>query len=598
MTRQEFLALHPFPKDFAAEKRLDWFWTFDAKVSPETLWPVLADSSRLNRALGLAEMTFEDRGGVLWGTSRPAGIHHEWVEVPWNWVVGQWQEALRVYTRGFSKAVYAAVHLEPIATGTRVYVYFGAVPRGPIGAIALKVGFPSVEHGYRRVIDALAENPKARPAMLTVRLKTALAPDAEARLAGVHEALKKLDLDRACVDALVDWVRTGDELDLHRIQVRERARAWRLDEDQVLKVFLHATRLGLLELSWDAVCPHCRGATEGHQHLGQMKKEARCAACAIDFGTDTAESVEITFQVHPSVRQIVKRMFCSAEAGTKAHVQVQKLVPAGGRASLVAVLPAGRYRLRVHGEKRYEFLDVGAGATTLDLVNDSSTDRRYVLEVAQWNDLALRPGRLLSFAEFRDLFGEEYLSADVQLAIGEQTILFTDIVGSTAMYAQRGDPAAFVEVKKHFTDVFAIVAKHRGAVVKTIGDAAMAAFNDPLDAVKASKDIHDCFHPARVDLPTRLRISINTGPCIAVRLNTAIDYFGHTVNIAAKLQGLAEAWQTAISEAVFSAPGVAAWLKEQQAALEDVRFASKAINAPIAVKRWSVYPLTAPSPAS
>src|SRR3990167_1615178 len=106
------------------------------------------------------------------------------------------------------------------------------------------------------------------------------------------------------------------------------------------------------------------------------------------------------------------------------------------------------------------------------------------------------------------------------------------------MYAERGDPVAFVEVKKHFEVVFAIVRKHRGAVVKTIGDAVMAAFNEPLDAIKAAHAIHEAFPPNGGPLAIRLRISINTGTCIAVRLNAAIDYFGHAVNLAAKLQAL------------------------------------------------------------
>ena len=70
---------------------------------------------------------------------------------------------------------------------------------------------------------------------------------------------------------------------------------------------------------------------------------------------------------------------------------------------------------------------------------------------------------LLGFQEFRDLFSEEYIGADVKLAVGEQTLLFTDVVGSTAFYASRGDPAAFVEIKKHFDEVFAIVAASTAA---------------------------------------------------------------------------------------------------------------------------------------
>ena len=59
------------------------------------------------------------------------------------------------------------------------------------------------------------------------------------------------------------------------------------------------------------------------------------------------------------------------------------------------------------------------------------------------------------------------------------------------------------------------------------------------DAVRCSRAIHDRFPPNCTHSVARLRISLNTGPCIAVKLNANIDYFGGTVNVAAKLQSLA-----------------------------------------------------------
>jgi class 3 adenylate cyclase len=226
----------------------------------------------------------------------------------------------------------------------------------------------------------------------------------------------------------------------------------------------------------------------------------------------------------------------------------------------------------------------------LELVNDGDEERMFTVEQATWSDHALRPGQLFGFHEFRDLFSEEYIGADVRLGVGEHTILFTDVVGSTAFYATRGDPAAFIEIKKHFDEVFAIVANHRGAVVKTIGDAVMATFGDPLDAVCASEKIHETFYPTRADTPIRLRISLNTGSCIAVRFNANADFFGGTVNIAAKLQALAETCQIAMSEVTYQAPGVAAYLDERGAQLETVAYTSKALPVPIAARRWTVHP--------
>jgi class 3 adenylate cyclase len=226
---------------------------------------------------------------------------------------------------------------------------------------------------------------------------------------------------------------------------------------------------------------------------------------------------------------------------------------------------------------------------TLKFANPNGEPTRFAVERTTWSHDALRPGLLLSFQEFRDLFSEEYIGADVKLAVGEQTLLFTDVVGSTAFYASRGDPAAFVEIKKHFDEVFAIVGNNRGAVVKTIGDAVMATFVNPVDALRASRQIHQAFHPQREDTPIRLRISLNTGPCIAVRLNANADFFGGTVNIAAKLQVLAEAYQIAMSEATYRSPGVPELLSELGATLEDLTYESKALREVVRVKRWTVF---------
>jgi len=74
-----------------------------------------------------------------------------------------------------------------------------------------------------------------------------------------------------------------------------------------------------------------------------------------------------------------------------------------------------------------------------------------------------------------------------------------------------------------------------------------------------------------------------------VRLNTDIDYFGHTVNIAAKLQALAEQWQIAMTLATYEAPQVAAYLLSEGAQLEDLEYRSKAVPEGVRVKRWTLF---------
>ncbi|MDB4959412.1 MAG: Adenylate cyclase [Myxococcales bacterium] len=608
LTKAQILELHPWPAEFAKDKKIDRLWVFDLPGTPAALWPWISDTSRMNRALGTAEMTFVEKAGKRFGSSKAGGVKHEWLEVPWNWVVEQWLTSLRIYERGFMRVNFAIHRLEPIPSGTRVYLYYGVVPRGALGAAAIRIGFPTIERAYKRILPALAKQlDMPRPEILQLP-PPPLEEESEARLRKGRDQLLADGLPAKVVDALIDFIRTGDDADLHRIQIRERARVWKVPENDLLRVALHATRGGLLDLSWDTICPHCRGVRDENSALSSLKAASHCEVCEVTFGTDTPEAVEVTFRVHPSIREVPEKLYCSAEPSTKDFIRVQHTLGPGAKATLKPKLEPGRYTVWA-GHRGGWYIDVDdAGADTLTwedhpegtvikttsmptvhFENDSDQPERFSIERVQWKDDALRPGMLLSFQDFRDLFSEDYIGADVKLAVGEQTLLFTDVVGSTAFYAVRGDPSAFVEIKKHFDEVFAIVVKNRGAVVKTIGDAVMATFVNPVDAIRASQQIHNTFHPKRTDTPIRLRISLNTGPCIAVRLNSNADFFGGTVNIAAKLQALAEGYQIAMSEATYRGAGVAEFLAEQQVMLETLEYTSKALPAPVSVKRWTVY---------
>jgi class 3 adenylate cyclase len=398
-------------------------------------------------------------------------------------------------------------------------------------------------------------------------------------------------------------------MDLYRIQIRPLARRWDMDEFTLLSAFLKATRAGLLQMSWDVICPHCRGVRSEVKTLGEVPSRGECKACGIDFDTDGENSIEITFHVHPSIRAVEQVFYCSAEPAKKAHIKLFQLVPPKGTLRVPTRLGPGRYRLRTASERTYRLLEVRSDAQaselrwaadaanvppvhpdpTLTLVNDHDAERSFTLEESGWSDDALRPSQLLSFQDFRDLFTEEYLGSDVQLSVGRQTIFFSDVVGSTRLYATRGDPGAFADVKRHFTEVYDVVKKHHGAIVKTIGDAAMAAFPSPLEALRASRELQERLPPEREDLQIRVRISLNTGPCIAVNLNTNMDYFGNTVNLAAKLQACASAGQIAFPAEVLEHPGVRELLEKEGASTEEIVFDTPTVGRPLNVIRWDAF---------
>jgi class 3 adenylate cyclase len=151
--------------------------------------------------------------------------------------------------------------------------------------------------------------------------------------------------------------------------------------------------------------------------------------------------------------------------------------------------------------------------------------------------------RLLTNQTFRDIYRTDTLAIGQRLKILSLTFLFSDLKGSTELYERVGDLVAFDLVRAHFQVLNEIVAAEAGAVVKTIGDAVMATFPTPDRALAAALRMREAMgglNHARNGEDLLLKIGIHEGPCLAVVLNDRQDYFGTTVNIAARVQALAD----------------------------------------------------------
>jgi len=209
----------------------------------------------------------------------------------------------------------------------------------------------------------------------------------------------------------------------------------------------------------------------------------------------------------------------------------------------------------------------------LKLVNPETEAIAVVVEKIAEDPLALRPSELFNLQQFRDLFSEESIASGLKLEVGHQTLLFTDIVGSTRLYRELGDTKAFNVVHAHFVVLQEIIGSRSGAVVKTIGDATMAAFQRPEDALEAALEIQKRFpgnHEHKV--PLTLRISLHRGICLAVRLQANIDYFGDAVNYTAKMQTVVSSGQIGLSHDFASQSGIADRLKTLGPAVEKTPF--------------------------
>jgi class 3 adenylate cyclase len=219
-----------------------------------------------------------------------------------------------------------------------------------------------------------------------------------------------------------------------------------------------------------------------------------------------------------------------------------------------------------HNVRFHQFGQIAAGKVRIEITN--TTPRRSTLWTLNFNEENaprtpplgpfLSGKQLFNTQTFLDLFRSEVVSNEEGLGVQDITVLFTDLKGSTALYEKIGDPQAFFLVRQHFDALGRVVNRHKGAIVKTIGDAVMATFLNPLDAVQAAIEMLAAIEDFNKGIAEKmvLKIGVHRGHSIVVTLNDRLDYFGQTVNIAARVQSLAEAGEVYITQDIYKSPGV------------------------------------------
>ena len=586
-------------------KEFHYRWEWQLQSSPEELWPLLADTNRFNRDTGVPEVenVTGDGGGRLTNSRRrlrlfKLGMAVEWEEQPFEWIRPYRFGVLRRYIKGPVAELRVQAELTPKPEGGTHLVYqVWAQPRTALGltAIPAQVGFlsrRSFDAAIRRY-DKLAASDKPS---LSTRGQVNFAPGGRARLSALCEKLCSQGASSEIVTRLAEMIEHTDDLTLRRIRSHALADYWGVPRRDVLEVCLWATRTGLLDLQWDLICPHCRGAKQRSASLSGIRSQVYCDNCNIDFRVSFDQTVELTFRPNPAIRIIEGREYCVGGPQVTPHIVAQQLIAPNETRRLTLPLETGRYRLRNLELPTGQFIQVAAdGAAeahlratetgwsddelrlalmpTLHLENATGSEQLFILERMAWSDQAATAAEVTALQVFRDLFANEALRPGEQISVGTLTVLFTDLRGSTQLYREIGDAPAFGRVMSHFDVLREAIAGEDGALVKTIGDAVMAVFRHPAAALRAIvKAQAQLASPPEGALPLRLKVGIHAGPCIAVTLNDRLDYFGCTVNMAARLEGLSTGEDVILSDAAYADPEVADMLADPRQRLSATPF--------------------------
>lgn len=437
-------------------------------------------------------------------------------------------------------------------------------------------------------------------------------------------AVLKQTADPAVAGAILHLIENGADRDLNRINLLDFSRKTGLDEEKVIAGFLHASRLGMFDLGWNVLCPGCGGVLDAHDTLKSLRHDDyNCALCAAGYEASVDEQVEVAFTVSPRVRRIgahdphtlplweyYRQMFWSSgidlneetfERLTEEVTLEAIELPAGDKAVISLQLPKefiivfepvthAAHFIDVQGQPTKERQQLSMVFSKVHSPTGTTVMRPGPLRLTLENQSGLRalPGvwvaghalhemlgkrkpiltakRVLSNQTFRDLYKADNLSMDQRLKITSLTFLFTDLKGSTALYERVGDLVAFDLVRAHFRALLEIIASEKGAVVKTIGDAVMATFVRPEHALSAGLRMRAAMKELNASHGTEdliVKIGLHEGPCLAVMLNERQDYFGQTVNIAARVQSLSTNQEMHITQPVIGAPEVAAMIERQ-----------------------------------
>lgn len=445
-----------------------------------------------------------------------------------------------------------------------------------------------------------------------------------------------------------DILRQSDDWGLFRVNPLSFAPRLDLPPAGAVDLFVHAARVGLFDFAFNQLCAWCGGVEYSHGGLGTVTDSFFCNTCSVAHDCTLDDRLEVSFTISPSVHTLkidpyadaatYQRVFFSSnierrpevDALLSGAVRAFASLPADGSQELMFEAAAGdrlallsadthsrvaiaveagaptavRLAYQAYGPET-RALKVGPGRVRLTLANarpatmglfllDEVMDQVRALgakAASTWRPY-LTGKMLLNNQTFRELFRVQTLAPELRLALKSLTLLFTDLKGSTELYDRTGDVYAYQVVQEHFRLLASAVRKHDGAIVKTMGDAIMASFSTPRDAVAAAVEMITAMEAvtARVKADgheTGLKVGVHEGAALAVNAESRLDYFGQTVNIAARVQALAASGEVWVTETVAQGAGVDAVLKAAGFAPERRVVSLKGVGAPTPVYRWA-----------
>ncbi len=576
-------------------------WDLDSP--PDRLWPYVSNTERLNRAVGLPSVNYILTRDPQLGTRRSAsarviGMRMEWEEHPYEWIEGRRMGVLREYSKGPFVWFLSIVDLEPLPNGgTRVKQTLRAEPRGLLGRIAarMELGFKakkSLGRVYRKMDDALKS--RSTPDVDSFEAPTALPRSREHRMRSGVNRLIAAGVTTEAAEMLALFLSNAPEPEVARIRPLALGRRYGIADADAIDACLRAVPSGLLQLQWDVICPLCRIPSGRKDTLRDLKEHENCRACAADFRTDFAASVELVFKAHPDIRVAEAGNYCAGGPAHSPHVVAQTRIAANERLELELALSEGTYRIRgpqlpwslelridPSATGRRCELDLAAGtpgqgitlATGGQIITIRNARQHEIVvrvERATVRDDVLTAARAIAIPAFRDLFPDELLSPGQLAPTSSVSILWVKISDGDTLMDRLGEARAFQQIQATFRAIEKKVRSEGGVVVKAVGEGMLAAFGEVTSATRAALGLAKAIDAEPLCKDLRLQAGLHRGLALVASVNDRLDYFGQSVRLATRLGDLAMPGELLLTPQIAGDPEVAALLRGRPIRLDEL----------------------------
>ena len=438
------IRLYPETPDafHAAVKNYDFEWILNA--TPKQLWPLVADTDRFNRAIGLpaVEFTFDHAGGKrrIFAEAKFNGLKVRWREHPFQWICEREMSVLREFEAGPFEWVTSTVELHPLAgQKTRLIHRFQVKPRGLFGKLMTPIQFNFMtKRSLNRVYPRLEQIANDQSCGFACDVSFARAPQLTAAqrkfLERRSDKLGQSIGNVALAQNFSELLATVADPFAVRIRPIPLAEKLSCSRDESLGLCLAGVEAGLLEMAWDVICPVCRIAASNVSSLEKVESHSQCQVCDLEFEVDFSKSVEAIFGVHPEIRLIERKTFCIGGPYHAPHVLAQNRLLSQQHVDVGAEFSTGTYEVRgpqldAHADisvnekalaHRIELTfgnsdppgwpDLQTGQGCIHIVNDSDVEILVRLEQKSDRGDAITAASASRHPMFKKLFPSEFKS--------------------------------------------------------------------------------------------------------------------------------------------------------------------------------------------